>query len=276
MTEARLPIAGAAIIPMAGEDPEPRSRPYVVGAGGGNFFNQREAERAASFFLTGGLAAVHAEGRTRDAIWAAFQRKEVYGTSGPRILLWFDLLNPPGSRGDSLPMGGSTRIAEAPIFQARAVGSLEQTDGCPEFAVRGLEPERLERLCKGECHHPSERRRLITRIEVVRIRPQVRPDESIAGLVEDPWKVIPCQPDPAGCVVSFTDPDLGVSGRGALYYVRAVEEPSEAVAADPLGCNDGRCEAVDACIDRPDDDDCLASTEERAWSSPIFVEWGGA
>ena len=278
MTEARLPIAGAAILPLREEAPEPNSQPFDAENPGGSFFNLREAERAASFFLTGGLAAVHAEGRTRDAIWDAFQRKEVYGTSGPRILLWFDLLNPPGSRGASLPMGGSARIAESPIFQVRAVGSLEQKPGCPEASVRGLEPERLERLCKGECFHPAEQRRLITRIEVVRIRPQMRAGEAIAGLVEDPWKVIPCDADPAGCVATFTDAELGVSARDALYYVRAIEEPSQAVAADPLGCTrdaSGGCTEVDACIDRPDDDDCLAPTEERAWSSPIFVEWGG-
>jgi hypothetical protein len=32
---------------------------------------------------------------------------------------------------------------------------------------------------------------------------------------------------------------------------------------------------VDACSQRPDDDDCLAETEERAWSSPIFVDQAG-
>ncbi len=279
MTEARLPFAGGAIIPAREPEPEPRSRPFDPGGIGDNFFNRLETERAASFFLTGGLAAVHAAGRSRDAIWGALQRKEVYGTSGPRILLWFDLLNPPGSRGTSLPMGGSARLAEAPIFQVRAVGSLEQSPGCPDLAVRGLEPERLARLCRGECYHPSDRRRLITRVEVVRIHPQVRPDESVAGLVEDPWKVMPCEPDPQGCVVTFTDPELATSARDALYYVRAIEEPSLAVAADPLGCTRderGRCTAVAACIDRPDDDDCLSPTEERAWSSPIFVEWGGS
>jgi hypothetical protein len=279
MTEARLPIAGGAVIPIRTPDPEPRSRPFDADDAGGSFFNLREAERAASFFLTGGLAAVHSEGRNRDAIWDAFQRREVYGTSGPRILLWFDLLNPPGSRGQAVAMGGRARLDESPIFQVRAVGSLEQAPGCPEASVRGLEPDRLERLCKGECYHPTERRRLISRVEVVRIRPQVQPDESIAGLVEDPWRVIPCDADREGCVVTFTDPELGAAARDAVYYVRAIEEPSLAVAADPLRCeNDasGRCVEVKPCIGLPDEDDCLAPTEERAWSSPIFIESAAA
>jgi hypothetical protein len=27
------------------------------------------------------------------------------------------------------------------------------------------------------------------------------------------------------------------------------------------------------CFGRPDSDDCLARTEERAWSSPIFIDF---
>jgi len=232
-----------------------------------------ETERQASFFLNGGLAAVHSHGRDRSAIWKAIQRREVYGTSGPRILLWFDLLNAPGGR--PAPMGSELRLAETPIFQVRAAGSFEQKPGCPPDAVEALEPERLARLCQGECYHPSDQRRPIARIEIVRIRPQVSPDEDVAALVEDPWRVLPCPADGGGCQVAFSDEEYLEDGRDTLYYARAIEAPSDAVDADPLGCRydeSGRCVELEPCFGRPASDDCLSETEERAWSSPIFVD----
>ena len=232
-----------------------------------------ETERAASFFLEGGLAAVHAPARDRNSIFEALQRREVYGTSGPRILLWFDLLNSPSGR--SLPMGSEVEMKTAPIFQVRAVGSFEQKPGCPPDARQALSDSRLERLCRGECYHPSDRRRSISRIEVVRIRPQQQADEPLAPLIEDPWKILPCSGDPDGCQVAFSDPEHSGSGRDALYYVRAVEGPSATVGADPLHCEwdaSGRCVSIDPCFGRPADDQCLAEAEHRAWSSPIFVD----
>lgn len=231
-----------------------------------------EIERGASFFLNGGLAAVHASGRDRDAIWEAMERREVYGTSGPRILLWFDLVNAPG--GARQAMGSEAELALAPTFEVRAVGSLEQAPGCSDASLSGLEPQRLMRLCQGECYNPTSVRRPITRLEVVRIRPQLADDERIVGLVEDPWRVIECPGNAEGCVGTFVDESFAASGRDALYYARAIEAPSEAVAADPLGCRrdeSGRCVQVDPCFGRPNDDECLSATEERAWSSPIFV-----
>jgi hypothetical protein len=226
------------------------------------FFGLLETERQASFFLTGGLVAVHAAGRGRDAVWEALQRKEVYGTSGPRILLWFDLVHAPG--GGRLPMGSALSMDTTPTFEVRAIGSLEQAPGCPDFASAALSPERLERLCAGECYHPLDRRRRIARIEVVRIRPQAAPGEPVEDLIEDPWKVLSCPPDPAGCRVRFADPYFSADGRDSLYYVRAIEESSLAVDHDGV-----------ECLGTPFEDDCLGEVEERAWSSPIFVDWAG-
>ncbi|MAE95497.1 MAG: hypothetical protein CL910_12630, partial [Deltaproteobacteria bacterium] len=236
-------------------------------------FSIFETERGSSFFLNGGLAAVHSEGRSREEIWDAMQRKEVYGTSGPRILLWFDLLNGPAGR--SVPMGGQVSLDEPPIFQVRAVGSFEQKPGCPADAAGAMGTDRVARLCQGECYHPSDQRRPITRLEVVRILPQNDRGEEVEPLIQDPWRVISCAGDGDGCTAAFTDPEFTTLARDAVYYVRAIEASSPAVAADPLGCTryeEGRCVEVDPCSSRSAEDDCLAETEERAWSSPIFVD----
>jgi hypothetical protein len=243
-------------------DPEPRSQPFDPAQSRAAFFGLLETERQASFFLTGGLVAVHAAGRSRDAIWDALQRREVYGTSGPRILLWFDLIDP--DSGARSPMGSATRQRRAPLFQVRALGSLEQEPGCPDWAGEALGAERLAVLCRDECYHPGDRRRAITRVEVVRIRPQARPGEALEGLIEDPWKVLPCAPDPAGCRVTFEDPEFEAAARDTVYYVRALEEQSPAVDHDGV-----------ACLGTPEEEDCLGPVEERAWSSPIFVDWAG-
>ena len=178
-------------------------------------FATLEAERQASFFLTGGLAAVHTEGRSREQIWDALRRKEVYGTSGDQILLWFHLLNAENPDGTlaAVPMGGEARMTGTPRFEVRAVGAFEQKPGCPEATTDALSAERIEQLCRGECFNPSDERKQITRIEVVRIRPQVRSGRALRGLIDDPWKKIACDPSPNGCVVQFEDPDFATAGR---------------------------------------------------------------
>jgi hypothetical protein len=269
------PLAAAFLPPE--EEPQAESQPFDPEASRLRGFQLFEMERQASFFMTGGLVALHAEGRDRAAIWEALGRREVYGTSGPRILLWFDLLNPPGTGGATLPMGAAVEMSQGPIFQVRAVGSFEQQPGCPEYARQALGEERLERVCLGECYNPADRRRLITRIEVVRIRPQSHADEPVAPLIEDPWRSLPCDPDPAGCTVTFGDPDFAGVGRDALYYVRAIEEPAPGINAGGIRCERdaaGRCIEATVCgSPETADSDCLAEHEPRAWSSPIFVDY---
>ena len=243
-------------------------------------FEGLEGERNASFFMTGGLVAVHANGRSRDEVWSAMKRKEVYGTSGDRILLWFNLVNAPGPDGGnvSVPMGGEVRLAQPPRFEVRAVGAFKQKPGCPDYSTSALSPERRNWLCKGECYNPAEERKQITRIEVVRIRPQTRPGEPLAPLIEDKWRTFSCAPSETGCAVEFEDPDFVVSGRPAVYYVRAIEEPSPAINGGNLRCTydeSGKCIDVHPChgdYRTSSTDDCLSPIEERAWSSPIYVD----
>jgi hypothetical protein len=77
--------------------------------------------------------------------------------------------------------------------------------------------------------------------------------------------------------VHFEDPEFATASRDAVYYVRAMQAPTPAVNAANLRCeydDAGNCVKLNPCWGdyRIDDaDDCLAPYEERAWSSPIFV-----
>ncbi len=231
--------------------------------------------RNSSYYYTGGLAAVHTSSRDRHAIFEALQKRHVYATSGDRILLWFDLLRPDGSR---VPMGSEVLVDEAPRFEVRAVGAWEQKPGCPEMVHAAMTPQRIADLCLGSCYHPSDVRKPITAIEVVRIRPQRTAEESTDSLIDDPWRRFVCPADGSGCVVEFEDPDVGPARPEGSYYVRAIQAPSPAVNGAQARCerdSDGECKRGRPCGDGADGqpDDCLAPVGERAWSSPIFVDF---
>ena len=254
----------------AQEDPQ-RAQPVRPS----RLFELFDTERKASFMYPGGIVGVHATGRDRRSIWDALQRREVFGTSGPRILLWFELDNGPDGR---VSMGGETTLREVPRFEVRAAGAFRQLPGCPDETATGLAPERLHHLCRDECYHPSDERHAIDAIEVVRIRPQQSAGEPVAPLIEDPWLRLPCPPDPGGCRVTFEDPDFPTSGRDTAYYVRALQEETPAINAAGLRTSfdeDGNAISTAPChggVGTPLDDDCLAPARERAWSSPIYVD----
>ena len=233
-----------------------------------------EYERRSSFLTTGGLAAVHTAGRSRAEIWDALERRETYATSGQKILLWFSATDAEGQR---IPMGATIGTKTAPTFTVKAAGAFRQKPGCPSFAKAGLDETRLEKLCSGECDNPSDERAKITRIEVVKIRPQKMKGEDIAPLIQDRFIVHACEPSADGtCTFSFTDPAYAKDGRDALYYVKAIQEAEPMINADPLKCErdaSGKCVKVNLCYGdyRSGKSDCLSPAEPRAWSSPIYL-----
>jgi hypothetical protein len=254
------------------DEPAAESVPYLER--GANPLTLFEIERAAAYMASGGLVAVHSAGRSREQIWDALQRKEVYATSGRRTLLWFELLEDDGIR----PMGSTIERSAAPHFRVRAAGSFEQKPGCPPDAVAALGAERIDHVCWGECYNPGDERRPLERIEIVRIRPQNHADEPLEGLVEDPWRIFPCPKDGTGCAVEFSDDEFPAQTRDTVYYARAIEAPALLIhGTNGLRCTwdaNGECIEIDPCgPNAARDDDCLEEAEPRAWSSPIFVDY---
>jgi len=231
-------------------------------------------ERIFSFIYTGGLVAAHSKDRNRQALWDSMDSREVYATSGDRILLWFDLIN--HNSGVIQPMGSEVDLEINPIFRVKAIGAQIQKPGCG-LNTNAKVSEVISQLCKGECFNPSDLRKIITTIEIVRIRPQSYSGEPIDPLIEDPWKTFDCEPSQEGCVVEFEDEQFLGSNREIVYYARAIQEPSQAINGSGFSCDmdeNGSCSSVNLCGDvkGQEEGDCLGELKERAWSSPIFVK----
>lgn len=238
-------------------------------------FQMTELERQSSFWQTGGLAAVHTDGRSREEIFEALRRRETYATSGPRMLLWFDRI---AEDGQVVPMGATVDTDQSGTFKVKAVGSFKQKPGCPDYAKDALGADRIDTLCSGECYNPSDERNLIERIEIIRIRPQVVEGETIGDLIDDVFLSHTCEPDQSGCEFEFTDPDFATSERDMLYYARAIQEPRPTINGDPIKCErdgDGNCVKAEICYGdyRSGDSDCLSMKDVRAWSSPIYLNY---
>jgi hypothetical protein len=218
--------------------------------------------RAGPLFSPGGLAAVWAEENTRASLFAALKRREVYGTSGPRIVarlfagwgLAADLCADPRGleRADSagVPMGG--RLTAAPPGASPSFYVLAARD--PGSAGEPGTPLQRVQIVKGW-------------IEAGEAREQVfevagDPDNG-AGVAAD------CALTGPGfdslCAV-WSDPEFDPEQQ-AFYYARVVENPScrwtalQCLAAGP-GAGLASC----------DDPDLVRVIQERAWTSPIWYE----
>ena len=231
-------------------------------------------ERGASFYSTGGLVAVHATKLDRNEIYNSLYEREVYATSGERMLLWFNLLD---DKKGVIPMGSEYLLSKNPKFEVRAIGSYIQKPGCPDYVYKAMSPEEISRLCLNECYNPGNERHKIDRIEIVKITPTTELN-FLSNNIQDPWKVFLCDDDGEGCSVTFSDDDYALNNKSSLYYVRAIQEKTNAVGGDPLRCElneEGECIKTRPCYSSgpkfDPKDDCLALVGERAWSSPIFL-----
>ena len=236
-----------------------------------------EVERLQSFFTAGGIAAVHAESRSRDGVWDAMKRKEVYATTGHRMLLWFNLLNSPQGK-LSTPMGSQVLMQTAPSFEVKAVGSFKQLSGCPDVVFKQLATERAQKLSQGECYNPSDERYKLDRIEIVRITPQNYAEEPVKDLIQNQWKTFDCQ-NKTTCEISFSDPEFSTGERDVLYYARVFEEPIATINGGNLRTTfdeNNKAIAVNIChgdFRTEQLDNCTEMVSQRAWSSPIFVDY---
>ena len=207
-----------------------------------------------------------------NSLWEGMNSREVYATSGDRILLWFDLINhPEGTKS----MGSEATISLNPSFRAKAIGAQIQNPGCDFSLYENIKRDDLVQICNGECFNPSDVRKKISRIEIIRIRPQIYKGEPIENLIEDPWRIYSCEESLEGCEITFSDDEFKDQNREITYYVRAIQEPSMAINGRASICierdGEGKCIKVEMCGDPSLGEDCLSNTEERAWSSPIFL-----
>ena len=228
-----------------------------------------ERTRYTWHYMAAGYAAVWATDNTREAIWDAMKRKEVYGTSGTRITLRFfggwdfepgDLKNRNFAwvgYQKGVPMGGDLKKApsgKAPTFLVVAMkdpmfGNLDRIQIVKAWLGRdGKAEERVYDVAWADADRrkPDEHGKL----------PPVGNTVDVANAT---WTNTIGDPE-LGTV--WTDPDFDPT-QPALYYARAIEIPTPRwTAYDQLRFGIKMAPEVPM------------TQQERAWSSPIWYSPG--
>lgn len=216
----------------------------------------------------GGLIGVWAQENTRDSIFNAMTRKEVFGTSGPRI--------------QPRLFGGwdyDASICDDPELLARAYeGGVPMGGDLPAGAA--AEAPTFLAMAQADAGTPSEPGTPLQRLQIVKgwVDANGMANEKVYDIAGNPQNgasvdLDSCEQSGQGhaqlCSV-WTDPDFE-PGQRAVYYMRAVENPSCRYTAWQ-------------CASLPQDQrpaDCAdprsrASIQERAWTSPIWYTPEGA
>jgi len=217
---------------------------------------------------SGGLAAVWAPENTRDAVFAAMQRKETYATSGTRIALRFfagwgfdeSIVGDPDAialaTAGGVPMGGTLTANgrnESPTFFAWAKADLMSAPLQRVQLVKGWID------AQGETH---ERVRDVVCADGLEV-------DSATGRCPDNGAGV----DLTDCstlgdtgaeelVAAWRDPQFDPS-QNTFYYLRVLQNPT---------CRWSSYDSLRLGIDPPSR--VPATIRERAWSSPIWINRG--
>ncbi len=217
----------------------------------------------ARYFSAAGLAGVWAEENTREAIFDALQRKEVFATSGPRIKVRFF----GGWDFDDASMVGDNWVQKAyingvPMGSDLKTNSNKKTPSFLIWAVKDAESANLDRIqvIKGyldKSGEPRERifdavwsgnRKIGTDGKLPTVGNTV--DVTAASYTNDIGAV--------SLQTNWTDPAFDPS-QPAIYYLRVLEIPTP------------RWSTYDANrLGKEPPGDVSATIQERAWSSPIW------
>jgi hypothetical protein len=222
-----------------------------------------DVERFGVNMSAAGLAGVWAEENTRDSIFAAFQRKEVYATTGPRIRLRFfggwgfpagaaDAPDPSAvGYGQGVPMGGD--LTHAP--PDKSVSFLVHAAMDPAGA-------RLDRIqiVKGWLDRSDVAHEKIVDVALSDGR-VIRPDGTAPHVGNTVDVATARYTNSIGATqlsAVWTDPDFDPQLR-AFYYARVLEIPTPRHTL---------YDAVALGIDHPENRP--PTIQERAYSSPIW------
>jgi hypothetical protein len=211
-----------------------------------------------------GLAAVYAEENTRTSILDAFERREVFATSGPRIRVRFfggwDFTRADLESGELARRGYARGVPMG--------GDLSGKDGlgaAPTFLVTALKDPasaHLDRvqIVKGWIDAAGETREKIFDVAWSEGR-AIRPDGSLEPVGDTVNRANATWTDTIGSPqlsAVWTDPDF-VASQAAFYYVRVLQIPTPRHAL---------YDAIALGIAEPTEGPSVI--QERAYTSPIW------
>jgi hypothetical protein len=220
-------------------------------------------------FNPGGLGVLWAEENTRDALFAAMQRREAYGTSGTRPVVRFF-----GGWDYPEDLCGSDDFAAVGYARGTPMGgdlpSRSEAAGAPRFAVWALRDPGT----------PDAPGTALQRIQIVKgwleggaVKERVVDVAGGAnGASVDPLTCVSRGPGAESLCSVWRDPDFDPAER-AYYYARVLENPT--CRWSQFVCNDlgVRCDDESSIPDGFEgccSEEHRPTVQERAWTSPIW------